>query len=173
MALPVFRNTLVAINSAFRLSTNSTSPHVKRVRGGNAGELLTRLKERLATAEPFEAGSIEAVMKQFLDDEGIRELNRAYLGKDSITDVLAFSLGDEGVVLGDVYVGVPQARRQAQEYGVPVAEELLRLAIHGTLHVLGHKHPEGEDRQESEMFRTQEELLSRVLGRLPGGGNAS
>lgn len=106
-----------------------------------------------------------------LDDEGIRELNRAYLGKDSITDVLAFSLGDEGVVLGDVYVGVPQARRQAQEYGVPVAEELLRLAIHGTLHVLGHDHPEGPERTESPMFALQEAYLKQVLSGLAEAGS--
>ncbi len=77
---------------------------------------------------------------------------------------IAFALHSEGdPVLGDVYLGFDQARRQASELGVPVEEELLRLAIHGTLHLLGYRHPEGSDRFESEMFRRQEKLLRRLL----------
>ncbi len=78
-----------------------------------------------------------------LGDDAIRELNRRYLGKDRPTDVLAFSLGTGVHPIGDVYVGVEQARRQARELDVPAKEEIVRLAIHGTLHVLGHDHPEG------------------------------
>ncbi len=105
-----------------------------------------------------------------LDDEKISALNREYLQKDGPTDVIAFSLHASGdPVLGDVYLGYEQARRQADELGIPLDEELLRLAIHGTLHVLGHEHPEGKDRGESEMYRTQEELLSRVLRGSSGG----
>lgn len=98
-----------------------------------------------------------------VDDEGIRALNRDYLSRDETTDVLAFSLGDDDEVVGDVYVGVEQARRQADAFEVPLDEELTRLAIHGTLHVLGHDHPEGDEREESPMFRLQERLLREVL----------
>jgi probable rRNA maturation factor len=65
--------------------------------------------------------------------------------------------------LGDIYVGYDQATRQAEEAGVPLPEELARLAIHGTLHVLGHDHPEGPERLESAMFRLQEQLVRRVM----------
>jgi len=100
-----------------------------------------------------------------LDDRGIQELNREYLGKDSPTDVLAFALQAPGEpVLGDIYIGYQQAERQASELGVSLDEELVRLAVHGTLHVLGHLHPEGADRSRSDMFRRQEELVARVLG---------
>ena len=43
------------------------------------------------------------------------------------------------------------------------AEEVLRLAVHGTLHVLGYDHPEGAERAGSEMFTRQEELLRAFL----------
>lgn len=100
----------------------------------------------------------------FLDDEGIQAMNRKYLRKNRPTDVIAFALHDpETSVLGDVYVGYEQAQRQAEEEGIPLAEELLRLAIHGALHVLGYEHPEGMDREESEMFRLQEEILRETL----------
>jgi len=100
----------------------------------------------------------------FLDDEDMRRLNREYLGKDRTTDVIAFTLPDEdGPTLGDVYLGWEQAERQAGDLGVTLHEELARLAIHGALHVLGHDHPEGPEREQSDMFVLQERLLSRLL----------
>ena len=99
-----------------------------------------------------------------LDDESIRELNRAYLGKDVPTDVISFALheGDESV-LGDVYVGYERAAIQAAEAGISIEEELARLSIHGTLHVLGYDHPDTEARFSSEMFVLQERLVQRLL----------
>lgn len=97
-----------------------------------------------------------------LDDAAIEALNARYLGVDAPTDVLSFSLG-EGRVVGDVYVGFERARSQAAEHDVPLREELVRLAIHGTLHVLGHDHPEGPERTRSPMFALQERLVRDVL----------
>jgi probable rRNA maturation factor len=99
-----------------------------------------------------------------LDDAGITSLNQRYLGEDRPTDVIAFTLGDEPKVLGDVYIGADQARRQAGELGVALGEELVRLAIHGALHVLGHDHPDGEERAGSPMFALQERLVRLVMG---------
>lgn len=99
-----------------------------------------------------------------LGDEAMRGLNHEYLGRDRTTDVLAFALADDdGSTVGDVYLGYEQAVRQAGEVGVSLREELARLAIHGTLHVLGHDHPEGPERDESDMFRLQERLLAELM----------
>jgi len=99
-----------------------------------------------------------------LGDAGITGLNRQYLQQDRPTDVIAFALNGPGEPpLGDVYLGVDQALRQAGEYGASPADELLRLAVHGTLHVLGYDHPEGEERTGSEMFQRQEALLRDFL----------
>ncbi|HET8655529.1 MAG TPA: rRNA maturation RNase YbeY [Longimicrobiaceae bacterium] len=101
-----------------------------------------------------------------LGDEAIAKLNERYLSHEGPTDVLSFPLHADGAPpLGDIYVGVDQARRQADEIGVPVREEVLRLAVHGTLHVLGYDHPEGAGREDCEMYRRQEELLGSVLSR--------
>lgn len=97
-----------------------------------------------------------------LDDDGITALNRQYLSKDRPTDVIAFTLQGGEAVLGDVYLGLDQARRQAEELGVTLDEELVRLAVHGTLHVLGHDHPDGPERTESPMFTLQEELVRQL-----------
>ena len=99
-------------------------------------------------------------------DEEIIDLNQKYLRRDAATDVIAFSLGSEEAPLGDVYVGVDQARRQAEEHGVGLDEELVRLAVHGVLHVLGHDHPEGPERVTSPMFGIQERLVTEVFSDL-------
>jgi len=101
-----------------------------------------------------------------LDDRAIALLNREHLGHEGPTDVISFALYQSGEpVLGDVYLGFEQAVRQAEEEGVALAEELLRLAIHGALHVLGLDHPQAaEEREASPMYRLQEALLAGVLG---------
>lgn len=107
----------------------------------------------------------------FVDDPGVAELNGRYLGRPEVTDVLSFTLHKTGEdPLGDVYVGYAQALRQAADAGVDLEEELVRLAVHGALHVLGYRHPEGPEREQCEMFRVQERLLRELgLAQAPGG----
>lgn len=91
-------------------------------------------------------------------------LNRKHLGHTGATDIITFGFRDPaGAVIGDIYVCPDVARANAQAFGVPFREELLRLAVHGTLHVLGYEHPEGDARTRSPMWRQQERLLRRVL----------
>lgn len=97
-----------------------------------------------------------------LPSEAMRALNRDYHGEDDVTDVLAFGLGEEPW-LGDVYICPEFAEASARELGLDPGEEILRLVVHGTLHLLGHDHPEGEARYASPMFELQERLLARLL----------
>ena len=134
---------------------------------------------------PVEVGRVEAAVRHVLraegveaaeisvalvDDGQIAALNEEWLEHAGPTDVISFPLHVEGEPpLGDVYVGVEQAARQAAGFGASVAEEVLRLAVHGTLHVLGWDHPEGEERAGSEMFLRQEALLRGFLSGGEGG----
>ena len=134
------------------------------VETGGFGDVdAARLQAAVAHTLAVEARDVVELSLTLLGDEEITELNRKYLGHDRPTDVISFTLGDAGDLVGDVYLGVRQARRQAEEHGVPVTEELLRLAIHGTLHVLGYDHPEGEERYGSPMFERQEHILRTML----------
>lgn len=120
--------------------------------------------ERGVRAALANEGASEAeVSVTLLDDGGIQKMNATYLERDRPTDVIAFSLGDPGDVLGDVYIGYAQAERQSTEHGEAIEIELLRLAIHGTLHVLGYDHPDGPERWDSPMFALQERLVTEVL----------
>ncbi|MEX2181035.1 MAG: rRNA maturation RNase YbeY [Gemmatimonadaceae bacterium] len=91
-------------------------------------------------------------------------LHRRHLARTGATDVIAFGFRDPaGAVIGDVYLCPSVASANARQFGNTVREELVRLAIHGTLHVLGHDHPPGDGRTRSPMWRTQERLVRRVL----------
>jgi probable rRNA maturation factor len=90
----------------------------------------------------------------------MRALNARWKGKDRVTDVLAFSLaGPGGNVAGDIYICPWVATREAAGRGIPLRRELLRLVVHGALHVLGYDHPAGEARTTSPMWRRQERYL--------------
>ena len=125
-------------------------------------ELLRRAVETVFVASGLDGGEISVTL---LPDGEMARLNRKYFAKDGPTDVIAFSLGEEFWPLGDVYLGGEQAGRQAAAHGIELEEEFVRLAIHGCLHVLGHDHPEGENRSSSPMFRLQERLVSAVMTR--------
>jgi probable rRNA maturation factor len=128
-----------------------------------------RLAEACRRALFSEGQRLGEVSITLLDDDGIRSMNQEYFQKDGPTDVIAFPLHGPGEpVLGDIYLGFEQARRQASELGIPLEEELPRLTIHGVLHLLGYQHPDGEERLGSEMFRRQEELLKDFLSSFPG-----
>ncbi len=102
----------------------------------------------------------------FVGRAAMSELNRRYLRHHGPTDVISFGLqrsGKRGAVIGDIYICPEVARDNAKRQGVPIAEEVLRLVVHGTLHVLGHDHPTGASRTTSPMWRRQERILARVL----------
>ena len=145
----------------------------------NVEELIVEVSVAPGVVAPVEPGRVEAAVHHvlraegvdeaeisvaLLDDTAIATMNQEYLEHEGPTDVITFAMheGDEPP-LGDIYVGVEQAIRQAADFGATPAEEVLRLAVHGTLHVLGYEHPEGAERTGSEMFVRQEELLRSFL----------
>lgn len=101
----------------------------------------------------------------FVTRRRIAALNREHLGHAGPTDVISFGFtraSDADPVVGDVYICPEVARASAAQRGIGVREELARLVIHGTLHVLGHDHPEGDGREGSRMWKRQESLLARL-----------
>ena len=106
----------------------------------------------------------------FVSDRAIRALNKRHLRRDRLTDVIAFGLRRRGradPIIGDVYIAPGVARASAKANGISVREEIIRLVVHGTLHVLGHDHPETAARTKSPMWRTQERLVARLTRRPP------
>lgn len=131
-------------------------------------ERIRRVATRVMEAEGRDAD----VDITLVDDESIRELNREYRGKDAPTDVLSFSLLEDGGeepyivgdpafnLLGDVVISVETAARQAEEYGHSLERELGFLTAHGVLHLLGYDH--GTPEEEERMQQKAESVLASL-----------
>ncbi|MEO8030247.1 MAG: rRNA maturation RNase YbeY [Gemmatimonadota bacterium] len=104
-----------------------------------------------------------AVSVTFLGARAMRTLNRRWKRHDRPTDVIAFGMvGVEGGLTGDIYICPDVARSEARRRGLPPADEMSRLVIHGVLHLAGWDHPAGLTRERSPMWRRQEKYLERL-----------
>jgi probable rRNA maturation factor len=106
-----------------------------------------------------------------IDRRAISEMNQEHLGHHGPTDVISFSFARASArdpVIGDVYIAPDVARENAAARGGSVREEVLRLVVHGMLHVLGHDHPDGATRERSPMWRKQERIVRRLAGKARG-----
>ena len=125
---------------------------------------LLRSRARLVLRALGEARAELSVA--LLDDAEIARLNAAWRGRDGPTDVLSFSLLEgEGAehrrgLLGDVAIGIETAARQARARRRSLDDEVARLLVHGTLHLLGHDH---ERAAEARAMRAEERRLWRLL----------
>lgn len=101
---------------------------------------------------------------RLLGPRAMRALNKATLGHDYTTDVLAFDHGQtpEGRLL-EIVVCPSFARREARERSIPPEQELARYAVHGALHLMGHDDHDPFEKQK--MWRAQERILKRLFGR--------
>jgi probable rRNA maturation factor len=106
----------------------------------------------------------------FLDNKGITEINKRYLGRNRPTNVISFSLqeGEFGEVnpqiLGDVVISVEEAQEQAEAKGTLLEEEITFLLIHGILHLSGYDH-EGK-RDERKRMREKEKELFQLMNKM-------
>lgn len=138
------------------------SPTTVIVSGATGGFPPTAVRRAVAAVLAGE-GREAFVAVTFLGLRRMRQLNKAYKHHDRPTDVISFALPQpDGGLAGDIYLCRAVAAREARRRGLSVREELVRLIVHGTLHVLGHDHPEGEDREHSAMWASQERYVRQV-----------
>ncbi|MBQ9942236.1 MAG: rRNA maturation RNase YbeY [Christensenellaceae bacterium] len=142
---------------------------------------LAAIREAAMAAAAGEGIEAYEALIVLADDTLVHQLNRDYRDVDRTTDVLSFpanqleaplaQLLEEGfeaemdetgerIALGEIYISVEQAARQAVEYGNTLTEEMRFLAVHGMLHLMGYDHMEEEE--ERIMRQKQREALGRV-----------
>lgn len=123
------------------------------------------IEQALKTLEIEDDVEVSCVL---VGDERIHEINREYRHIDRSTDVISFAMEDndqfyvEGMprTLGDIFISVDHAKKQAEEYGHSLRREMCFLFTHGILHLLGYDHM--TDEQEKEMFDLQDEILGAL-----------
>lgn len=110
---------------------------------------VKKIKELLERASAMvKARRKQRLSLAFVGVKTIHGLNRVYRKKDRPTDVLSFgsaadSFGDD--TIGEILVCPAVARRQAEERGHSFEQEILKLVLHGYLHLLGFDHEQGKD----------------------------
>ncbi len=96
----------------------------------------------------------------------MRSLNRKYRSRDYPTDVLAFPMGlveiQAPVFLGDIVICLPIAIGQASRFNNTSDQEIVRLLIHGTLHLLGYDH-EISQKEAARMQRKERAILKKLI----------
>jgi probable rRNA maturation factor len=104
--------------------------------------LVARLKKAIGIKD----GLLNVI---FVNDVYIRALNKSYRKKNKATDVLSFNYDTTpdsyGRLIGEIYISMDTAKKQAKEYRHTISEELSKLFIHGFLHIHGFDHQKAED----------------------------
>ena len=124
-----------------------------------------------AVAKLHGLGEQEEVDITIVTDDEIHALNRDYRNVDRATDVLSFALDEDGGepelvggpevhLLGDIIISAETAARQAEEFGHGLEREIVYLAVHGWLHLLGYDHMQEEDKA---IMRAKEEEALREI----------
>jgi rRNA maturation RNase YbeY len=114
-------------------------------------KLLCRLAEGIIGGMP---GNLNVVLST---DTYLRKLNKQHRGKDKPTDVLSFTYDDFDSLIGEVFISVETAVRQAKQKRHGLEKELYILFVHGLLHVRGYDHEKDED------YRVMKLLEKKVL----------
>ena len=114
----------------------------------------------------------------FVDSDYIRQINLEKRGKDAVTDVLSFPMGENGEydvnpetgakLLGEMMICVSRAQEQAEQYGHSFRREMAYLTAHSMLHILGYDHEQGG--LDAVRMREKEETVMIQLG-LPRNGS--
>ena len=145
--------------------------HLQGVPRQHAAELRRAVRAALTLAH---AGPGSLTLR-LTDEAEMLRLNTEFAQTNAVTDVLSFPDGSPdpegtGAYHGDIVIALPVAASQADADGHSVQDELVLLAVHGTLHLLGHDHAELSGR--AVMWSLQDRILSDIgcLLRSPQGG---
>ena len=105
----------------------------------------------------FSVGDIHYI---FCSDEKELEVNRTFLQHDYYTDVITFDYSTEDVINGDIFISLDTVRSNAEEVGADFKKELMRIIIHGVLHLTGQADKTPETK--AEMTRKENLALAKL-----------
>ncbi|MFS4466219.1 rRNA maturation RNase YbeY [Maribacter sp. 2210JD10-5] len=107
--------------------------------------------ERCCVSEGYSIGELNYI---FCNDDYLLEINKKYLDHDALTDIITFDYVSGKTISGDIYISEERVRENAAVFEVAFENELLRVMVHGVLHLMGYKDKSEED---SLIMREKEE----------------
>lgn len=115
------------------------------------------LEENLVKRGDLAPNSKKNLIIAFVSPEDIQSLNKKFLKKDKLTDILSFSPVDENSV-GELILCAEKIQTQAKAHDLTVEEETAYLVLHGFLHLLGYQHEKGGS-SAVKMYKLQDEIF--------------
>lgn len=104
--------------------------------------------------EGKELGDLNIILTR---DKELLELNKTYLYRKYLTDVITFEYNQEKKISGDIYLSVERIRENALKFNERVDREILRVIIHGILHLMGYR--DKKDEEQTKMRQKEDECL--------------
>jgi probable rRNA maturation factor len=89
-----------------------------------------------ADNEQFVVGEINII---YCTSAKLLKINKIHLNHDFHTDIITFDYTVGNIISGDLYISYDMVKENAKKFGVHFNDELLRVIIHGTLHLMNYK----------------------------------
>ena len=99
----------------------------------------------------------------FCDDNYLKRLNRKYLNRNTLTDIITFSQVEGNIISGDLFISIDRVRENAKTFKVRLTNELARVMVHGILHLAGYNDHTAREVKE---MRSKEDLYLLHLQKL-------
>jgi len=100
--------------------------------------------QNVAKSENFEIADLNYV---FVSDEELYEMNVKYLNHNTLTDIITFNYVDNEIVSGDIFISVDRVKENAVDFNVSFENELLRVMVHGLLHLMNYNDKTDEEQE--------------------------
>ena len=96
----------------------------------------------------------------FTGDKDMMEINKEFLNHDYLTDVITFNYNEKNKIRGEIYMNVDAVRRNSIKYKVNLENEIIRVMIHGVLHLSGYDDRKGKEKER--MRKLENEWLEKI-----------
>ena len=123
---------------------------------------IRRWIKKVIENEGNELGELNIILTR---DKELLELNKTYLSRKYLTDVITFEYNQEKKISGDIYLSVERIRENALKFNERVDREILRVIIHGILHLMGYR--DKKDEEQTKM-RQKEDGCLYMFGKMQG-----
>ena len=138
--------------------------HIINISNAEYAQYIEKAVRGVLDAEKVDYGC--EINVEITDNSEIQKLNREFRGKDIPTDVLSFPMNEINpenglMILGDIAISIEKAKEQSEELNQSLERELMFLAIHATLHLLGYDH-ELSDEDDLLMRKKQKEIIEYI-----------
>jgi rRNA maturation RNase YbeY len=113
--------------------------------------------KNIIISEGKELGEINYI---FCDDDYLLKINQDFLQHDYYTDIITFDYTDGEIISGDIFVSLPRISENASLFSKDFDDELMRVLVHGILHLCGYK---DKSRHEQKEMRNKEDFYLKFL----------